>query len=278
MQLWRSPIRILILYLTALTLVASFGWVEFSMLGWLMQLRNFCFILVPGWGLYQVLLSLQWIKPTRWEHRVITALILFLLFDSLTPWWIFLILGLVAELVQRLVRLPTGPLLNPAATTAVVLSLFGHHPTWWGTNFGPRLEIVEGGLSAALLLTVPLASYVAYKYKKLWSVAAALGTFSVAYIVLFRVSPLYLVSEGTLLFFMLVMAIEPKTSPVLKPHQLWFGAALGLLTGLALYSYWSEPFSMALLIMNMIFNLYRNKSILITRFQQRFSSNSAPAV
>lgn len=273
MKTWKSPIRILLLFLTFLSLWGSFNWGGFGLSFWFNQIAHFALLLAPGWILYTVLLRKSLVKPTRWEHRAITALILFLLFDALFPWWVFLAVGLITEVVQRFVRLPTGPIANPAATGALALSLFGQFPTWWGVNFGPRFAMVPGNPSLIMILTVLIAGYVASKYHKLPIAAAATVAFSIVYFLIFKSSPLALLLDGTFAFFLLVMVVEPKTSPAIQQQQIAYGAVVGIvvgaLLGAAYNSYWVEPYTSALVFSNIVFNLYKNKMFLKNVFQKR---------
>lgn len=280
MKAWKSPIRILLVFLIVLSVWASFNWDGLNPLFWLNQLFHFFLLIVPGFAIYQLTLRLKLIKPTRWEHRLITSLILFLLFDPIFPWWVFLTLGLITEPLQRWLRVPTGPIINPAALAAIVLSLVGQFPTWWGTNFSPRLDIIPGGMSAVMFLTVPIAGYVAYKYRKLQIVATALVAFAVAYLLVVRSNPLGIMFEGTFVFFLLVMAIEPKTSPALQKQQWLYGALLGLLVVLfieaGLLGIWIEPYAGALVVINLFFSLYRNKTVLLAKFKKPPTQPTVP--
>lgn len=281
MKDWKSPIRILLLYLMFLAIWASYNWGGLGVSFWLNQSIHFALLLLPGFFLYQVLLKFNKIRPTRWEHRFITALILFLLFDALFPWWVFLSVGLLTEALQRLFRLPTGPITNPAATGAVILSLIGQFPTWWGVNFGPRLSFIPGNMSVVMLLTTIVAGYVAWKYHKLLIASAATLSFSLVYLLLFRANPVSILVDGTFAFFLLVMAVEPKTSPTLPQQQRAYGLVAGLAVGLFLFAafngLWVEPYSYALVLTNLLFSLYKNRMFLMRKFNKTETTVSTPS-
>lgn len=122
-------------------------------------------------------------------------------------------------------------------------------------------------MSVAMLLTLPVAGYVAYKYKRLAISLAALVIFIPAYMMILQMSPVFVLLEGTLAFFLLVMVVEPKTSPALRTHQLAYGGLLGLGTVLSIKWGWLEPYSMALLVINLVFNLYKNQPSLLRKFK-----------
>jgi hypothetical protein len=278
MQQWLSPIRILLLYLVVLAIGASLSSNGLDVIFWVTQFFHFGLLFGSGWVTYQVLLKTKLGKPTRLENHLITALILFLLFDPTIVWYGFVFLGVATEAVQRLVRVPTGPLLNPAAVGAALATFLGFYPFWWGVSFAPRLMLFEGGMSVALLLTLPVAGYVAHKYKKLPIVAATLVTFIITYLLVLKMSPVFVLFEGTLTFFLLVMAIEPKTSPALRNQQLAYGGLLGFLTVMSIKWHWLEPYSMALIVVNLIFNLYKNKTLLLMKLQPKVTPvTPAPA-
>lgn len=262
-----SPIRILVGYLSLLALFATFSWSAFSLADWAINLWHFLLLLAASSLVYWLILKFRLSRPTRWEHRVITILILFLLFDPLLPWWVFLLLGGVTELIQRIIRVPTGPLVNPAAMGAVVVSLLGYLPGWWGASFSPRLSLLPGGISIAMLLTLPLAGYVAWKYRKLLIAVVGLSALGITYWLLFQRNPLFLIFEGTLAFFFLVMVVEPKTSPVQRNQQLIYGVAMGILTVVGLKLKLVEPYCIPLIGCNAVFNLYRNLQWVKTKLQ-----------
>jgi hypothetical protein len=267
MKNWTSPIRILVVFLALLTIAASVSWAGTQTSMWLQLVLNLVLLLGSSWGTFMVLEKFGLAKATRWEHRVITALILFLLFDSSLAWYVFVFLGVISEATQRLIRLPTGPVFNPAAVTAALATLLGWYPGWWGVSFAPRLMIFGPGLSIATFVTVPVATYVAWKYKKLPIMGIAAVSFGVLYGLFARINPAFMLLEGTLAFFLLVMAVEPKTSPVLLKEQLIFGGALGGLMAIAIFLAWPEPNCMPLLICNLVFNLYRNRKWVVKKFQ-----------
>lgn len=259
MKAWLTPIRLLLVLLIALSIGATFGWGGLELLFWLKTLLHLALLWLPGWCLSLFLVRQQWARPSIWIHRAITVLILYLLFDPLNPWWVFFVLSVSAELLQRLVRLPTGPWVNPAASAALLLSVLGYFPSWWGTNFSPRLEVIEGGISSAMFLTLPLGLYIAFKYRKLPIVLGGAVSSAVLFFLFFGVSPGYLLLEGTLGFFFLIMVLEPKTSPNLPREQLLFGSSVGMFLLLGLRYGWLEPYVISLLLSNLGYQLYRHR-------------------
>lgn len=262
-KVWSQPLKVLVLILGLTALLATLSWADWrpNVDEWITAVAKLGMLFLGAWVAMRALL-LVGVKPSqRWEHRIITCLILFLLFAPDAPWWGFLLLGAVTETLQRVLRLPTGPVANPAAlgTLAVAWAFgaWGVLPTWWGVSFSPRVYLVSEGLSVASLVLVPVLIWVAWKYKKLWTAAALLGASALAYALVYGVSPAYLVFEGTLFFFALVMAVEPKTSPVLRNEQILFGAGVGVLMVLLLKIYFVEAYTGALVVGNLMYNGWR---------------------
>lgn len=262
---WSTPIRLLLVYLIGMAIWATINWSGTDIVVGAALLRNLVLLFGSSWLLFTVLVKVGWAKPTRWEHRLISCLILFLLFDSLTPWWVFIALGITTELGQRLIRLPTGPVANPAALGALIIATTtGFLPTWWATNFGPRFFEL---LSTAGIITTLVAGYIVFKYRKLTLVATALTTITLLSIVVMQMVPLFLLLDGTLLFFILVMATEPKTSPVLFKQQIMYGVTIGIITIIGMIQAWPETFTAALVLANIGFNLYRNRTLIMAKFR-----------
>lgn len=252
-----QPIQMLIIYLVLMAVVGSVSWVWGTPVKFLFQILHFVLIYGSMYVVGFVICKLMKKPMPRWEDRVITSLILFLLFDSFQPFWMFPLVGVITELAQRLIRVPTGPVFNPAALGTLIVSFFYLLPSWWGTNFSPRIPITAEGLSASALITIPVAGFIAWKYKKLWIGGTAALVTCVLYVLLFQVSPVYVLFEGTLAFFFLVMAVEPKTSPIIRNEQIVFGVVIGVCLPILLKLGFLEAYAGSLLIANALLQLYR---------------------
>jgi len=174
---------------------------------------------------------LKYIQPKGGHlfiNTVVSTLIAFLLlnpalslsFENVA--WAFLggaavILAKVGPQFKRQV------IFNPAALGLLGLSLlmtlvYGNDallPTfvsWWGTDFGGYL---------ALIILLPLISYAAYKFRKIYLVTAFLAFNAVWLYFYGGVEALvYPYITGTLYFLAGVMLLEPKTSPTKKIGQI----------------------------------------------------------
>lgn len=250
-----QPIQVLVVYLFALLLCASASFGGSDLIFWITQIA-YAMLLFGGMFLGASLLPFFKISTkTRLENRLISGCIWMLLFDPTFPWWSFLLGGALVEVIQRVIRIRTGPLLNPVAIAAVPLILLGIIPGWWGVSFAPRFG--PWSTSFAMLLTVPVGVYIITKYKKWWIVGSMVVVFSTLYLLLFQLSPLFFLLEGTLAFFLSVMAIEPKTSPVLRRDQILYGAVLGVLFPVLLKMAFIESWIGSLLIANLAWNGWR---------------------
>lgn len=250
MKLTLTPMVTMVLFLVLLSLGASYSYAEIDVTLWGIQFFHLALLFGSSLLTFFVIRFLKPEAKLTINHRLITTLILFLLFDPVYSWWAFILLGIFTELGERLIRTVFGPLFNPAALGILILSFFGFSSTWWGTSFAPRFPLLDIDISIAILLILPLAGYVAYRYKKLKIILAALVGFIVSSLVFTQALPLYSLLEGTLLFFLLVMVVEPKTSPNTPKEQYLYGALVGIL--IPLYTYFSvgEAFIAALLIAN----------------------------
>lgn len=190
-------------------------------------------------------------KP-RLDNLLITLFLLLLIGDLEMTARQSVILGLSTSLAKTLFRFRGQPILNPAAAGLVIASLLGVLSTWWGISFSPRLPFFN--ISYTMFLTVPLGIYIIRKYNK-WPTFFAIPTvFLLTYYLITSRFALSLVLEGTFAFFVLVMATEPKTSPVLDWQELIYSSFLGVLLSFAfVYRFYSEPYLYTLLLGNLVF-------------------------
>lgn len=247
------PIQLLTLYLFLLSLGAILSWSGLDGQDWLAHVGRWAAIFLSG---YLTALALQKtfsVAPLRREDWIISSLILFLLIDPVHPWWLFFLLGVFAQAGARLIRTKGGPIFNPAALAAFAFGLAGFYTGWWGVNFPPSLSlpIIDGGMSVAMLLTVPLAGYVLYRYRKQYLVLSFVITFLVSHALLFGAWPFFLLLEGTIAFFLLVMVVEPKTSPNPRRDQYIYGAIVGIGMTLLMRLGWFDATLGTLLIANL---------------------------
>lgn len=269
------PTRILVIYLSMLAILASLSWGGVELSFWTNQIFHFLLLLTPSYILYKVFAKFKIARKTPFDHKLITTLILFLLSDPLIPWFVFLLLGIISELIQRLVRLPSGPVFNPAAAAALIVSLFQLLPGWWRASFSPRVEVLGGSISVAMFF-IPIAFYVAHKYHKIPLISSSFLAYAITYMALYMRSPLFLMIEGTIAFFIIVMVVEPKTSPIKTREQAIFGTLVGIGSVLLIKMGFLTPNIGSLLLANGIYNLYRNSRWLKSKLPLLNKPKSTP--
>lgn len=184
-------------------------------------------------------------------NRLVTILILFLIIDETASLPMLFAIGLVAALVKHFVRLNNLPVLNPAATGIVIAAMNGVFDSWWGVSFSPRFT--DYWLSSALLLTIPFGVFVAHKYKKLPISGSFFLVFAVLSTLMQGKVPVSMLFEGTVIFFALIMATEPKTTPTVLLQQVMFGIGVAVLSALFINFYIIAPYALALVICNALY-------------------------
>lgn len=263
------PIHILIIALSILAIWSTILWNTTDSNLWGTSLLHIFLLALGGFSVR--LLVKNFISENfsaRRENRIITLLILYLLFDPLLPWWFFFLIGAITETAQYFIRTQAGPLFNPAALGSLIVAFFGFLPSWWGMNPAPRYVLAGIDISIASWILFLVAIYVVYRYRKTLIIWSGIITFLIVYFVLAGNIALYLLLEGTLLFFFTVMACEPKTSPVLPKEQLVYGVLVGAITGIGLFFHFLEAALIALLLAN----IYTGRRFLKTWFTPKASS------
>lgn len=264
MRKFFTPLLILIYFLILLSFGAIWSYAETDIRLWGIQFFHLALLFGTSVALYYLVRILDPGAKLTISHRIITTLILFLLFDPSSPWWTFVLLRIATEIAERFLRTLFGPVFNPAAFGLLLLSFLGFSSSWWGVSFAPRFPFLGVDISIALFLTLPFAGYVAYKYKKLEIVLTAFVSFALVYTLIFQDFPLFVLLEGTLIFFLLVMAVEPKTSPSTPREKYIYGALVGILAPIFIFYHLSEALILALCIAN----LYRHRESLQKTFLQ----------
>lgn len=272
-----TPIRVILIYLIVMAIWGTVSWGG-DLVYFELQVIRLGLIYLGMVGSFFLMRRVGIKDSIRWEHRLITTLILYLLFDPLQSLWVFILAGAVAEILSRLLRSLTGPLFNPAGSAALILSAFGILPGWWGVSFAPRIPVIEGGVSVSALLTALVAGYVAYKYKKIPILYTLIPSFVVLVSLLFNTGmAVFLTLEGTALFYWMVMVVEPKTSPMMRNEQLFYGLVVGVLGAVLMKLNFLDPYLGALLVGNLIYfgiGFYLKRVRLVSPFPSK-SANVA---
>lgn len=253
LKFWRNPLQLACVFLMALYATAIFFRNEE---GFLFNEAMRILAVTMGFGLPHVLGFMSWKNKPQVANLLTTMLILLLLADPQTSWIRMAILGLITALIKTVVRLEHQPLINPAAAGLFASSYFGVLTTWWGVSFAPRLPILN--MSIATLLTIPIGFYLVRLYKKVPTLIGIPVSLMIVYFLQTGRLPLITVFEGTFAFFLLIMATEPKTTPLVDWQEWIYAILLGsLLAFLFVNRLVGEPYLAALLTMNFIFGIFK---------------------
>ena len=152
------------------------------------------------------------------ESPVISGLIIGLVFSSDEPWWMFVLVCLFAIGSKYLIRLKGKHLFNPAAFGVFLATvLFGASTQWKGTYLW--------------YILVPAGFYFIYKIRKI----ELLTGYALTALLLFGIQaiiqkvPLVNIFGYMSYFYIFVMLIEPKTTPIKRRGKFIFGASVAVL-------------------------------------------------
>lgn len=190
-----------------------------------------------------------------WDNILITLLILLLLADISASLPLMIALGLLTFVFKIFGRIKGRPIFNPAAVSLSILYLFGLTTTWWGVSFSPR--ITEFGISTAMFITLPLGLYIIKKYQKIPTLIATVVSFIGLSFLLQGSVQVKLLIEGTFAFFLLIMATEPKTTPLIDKQEWVYGVLLGSSLVLWFYFKLPLPYLLNLLVLNVLFSIFK---------------------
>ena len=146
------------------------------------------------------------------ESSVVSALIIGFVLAGDNPWWVISLASLFAIASKYLIRFNKKHILNPAAF-GIFLSilLFGANTQWRGTFLW--------------YVILPAGLYFTYKIRKLELIAGylitALGLFGIQ--AAFNKVPLISIFGYLSYFYIFIMLIEPKTTPIRPLAKLIFG-------------------------------------------------------
>ncbi|MFA5231288.1 MAG: RnfABCDGE type electron transport complex subunit D [Candidatus Omnitrophota bacterium] len=153
------------------------------------------------------------------ESSIVSALIIGFVLASDNPWWMISFASLTAVCSKYLIRFNKKHIFNPAAF-GIFLSilLFGASTQWKGTFLW--------------YILLPVGLYFTYKLRKLELIAGylltALSLFGIQAVL--NKAPLIDIFGYLSYFYVFIMLIEPKTTPIKPLAKLSFGiAAAGLI-------------------------------------------------
>lgn len=152
------------------------------------------------------------------ESSIITGLIVGYVLSSDEAWFKFVLASILAILSKYLIRFQKKHLFNPAALGLfLTIILFGANTQWKGTY--------------TWYILLPLGFYFAYKLRKLELIIG----YAIVFLALFGTQAiLQKISLWEILgynsfFYIFVMVIEPRTTPVKTAGKYLFGAGVAIL-------------------------------------------------
>jgi len=182
------------------------------------------------------------------ESSIVTGLIIGLVLSNYMAWWTFVLAPIFSTLSKNFLRIRNKHIFNPAAFGMFfVIVLAKGFSQWNGAYLWPVI--------------IPAGLYFCYKANKLH---LALAYFLTNVFILWIQS---LTSNTSIVdailysnyFFILIMLIEPKTTPIKNKAKILFGISVAIISYL-LYSI-NFPFDAdlpALLMGNLVFKLFIN--------------------
>lgn len=183
---------------------------------------------------------------------VATGLIISLIIDPSAPLYVCVAASFAAMFSKNFIR-PIRHIFNPAAFGMIFIALvFSSFTSWWGPS------ALLGTPLFFLILLPALVS--AYRMKRYLTISTFFLSYCLIAVLFFGADPQRVLLDPTVIFFSLVMAPEPMTTPAKKQNQILFGLFLSLLVfvfsrfliGLPLMQR-IDPLIFSLLIGNLIF-------------------------
>lgn len=223
------------LVLFALVLVAVFQ--QFSP-GLIIRL---VIILGATLGFEFLLWKIRRVDPFVPWAGVVSALIIFILSDPVSPVFLPLIAVAVAVSGKQIFRFSGRHTLNPAAAGLFVSSFLGNNISWWGTNGTVALIVILIGASFVSLFTIRQ-----YKVVVPFVVISLIFSFLVAGRLEAATGQLMV---GAFWFFALVMLPEPVTAAQKQEIKPFYGAIVAILS-FVLVKFPFDPFLLSLLLGN----------------------------
>lgn len=184
------------------------------------------------------------------ESAVISGLIVGIVLSSDAPWWIFVIASLFAVASKYFIRFNNKHIFNPAALAIFLVTIiFGVYTQWRGTYYW--------------YILAPAGTYFIFKIRKL----EVLLSYFITAMALFaaqawiqKVSFINIFGYFSY-FFIFIMLIEPKTTPITKKGKVIFGMEVaGLIFVLTLLSARFDVELLSLLIANVTVPLLNRKT------------------
>ena len=184
-------------------------------------------------------LKLRNIKPFFPSAALVTGSIVGLLTGPSLAWYAPIVIGVIAMFSKNFVRFSNRHVFNPAAFGLLVgYIIFNQNISWWAVSFqqfsifNPSTssgQVFQFSIPFLILLSPAFVSLIRMKRYRITL------SFLAIYILLNQFlnpksSILNLITDPTILFFSIVMLVEPLTSPNNHIKQILFGVVVALLS------------------------------------------------
>ncbi|HLL60538.1 MAG TPA: hypothetical protein VK338_02380 [Candidatus Nitrosocosmicus sp.] len=237
---------------------------------------------------YFLLLKLFKIKLNIW-YFIITQIILILLIHPTNTLWYFPLTVGITVLLKAVVRFKGSPIFNPAGFGLFVTfyltdllhklgltkeSLF---VSWWGSDIVRTMYETSMILRIIPIILLLTFIYFAWRFRKLLHASFFAFTFIVFMLVYSAIQGsanefnqvtqlIFALTLNAFAFLTLVMVSEPKTSPILRNHQI----TLGILGGVLLFVVTIyplpigdiDPYILGLIMLNLLTFLFKKYRVL----------------
>jgi len=180
-------------------------------------------------------------KRKLYSNALITLLILALLIHPVVQKEALLIstfMTIIAICIKFFGEYKNTPLLNPAVGGILCGSLISYHitdsffiATWWGSTFFPfSLQGIQ--LQTSLFFLIAWTVLGINSYQKLPLVLSYLITLFFGVLIFAKDLNFlrFLFFDATIYFFATIILIDPKTSPIQKDQQIYYGSFLAVLS------------------------------------------------
>lgn len=157
-------------------------------------------------------------KFTLSDSAVISGLIIGFVLANDEPWWKFVLASLLAIGSKYLIRVKKKHLFNPAAFGIFLVTLFLGAETQWRGTF-------------VWYILVPFGLYFTYRIQKLQLVLAYFLTAVVLFATqaIAQKTSLLLIPSYLSYFYLFIMLVEPKTTPMRNFGKIIFGTSVAAL-------------------------------------------------
>lgn len=166
---------------------------------------------------------------------LVTGAIIGLIVNPNLPWYQIAIISAIAVASKQFLRSNNGHIFNPAAAGLIIGGIILKQPvSWWAVSFQNIFQGKPFIIVSFLILLAPLAISALRLGRHLTIIS-----FLISHILLSQFASvqttwsfqqlLITLFDPTLLFFSIVMLPEPRTSPVEKKRQVFYGVCVAII-------------------------------------------------